>query len=185
MFLLYKYVLICTGKPMQVSKSDFTAVVHHQGRYYAAHTNNKTIDVFEQQADQFKQIYSSSIDTTKGSFISLGTSNNLLYVSLASKIKAYAPSGAFQLTTSKFGSLTAGELIGPHICNTDASAATLIADLGNNRLQVMSAKGQWSIVPLDPPVKKQINVCLVQDTLYVSNRNENGKWLISSYEPEY
>ena len=167
-----------------ISKGDFAAVVHHQGRCYAANRDTKTIYMFEQYADQWKQIYSFSINTKNGDFISLGILNNLLYVCSFNdnKIYAYTLSGDFQFTTGKYGKEAPGELSWSRIFDTNTSGTALISDYHNNRLQVLSASGQWSIVQLDPPVKSPLGACLVNDTLYVSHKNENGKRVISSYK---
>ena len=125
--------------------------------------------MFEQHSDQWEQIHSFSIDTTTGRFITLGISNDLLYVCALydDKIDAYTLKGAFRFTTGKQGKSASGDLYWPRICDTDASGAALIADCGNHRLQVLSANGQWSIVPLDPPVKRPWGACFVNDALYV------------------
>ena len=130
------------------------------------------------------QINSFSTNTTITSFITLGISNNLIYVcsSKSQIIHAYTLSGVFRFTTGKPGCYAPGELSWPRISDTDASGTALIADCNNDRLQVLGSSGQWSIVQLDPPVKSPLGACLVNDTLYVSHKNENGKRVISSYK---
>ena len=169
-----------------ISIGDFTAVVHNQGHGYAANRSTNTIHVFEQHADKWKRINSFSIDITEGSFITLGISNNLLYVCsiLDDRKDAYTLSGVFQFTTGKYGKEAPGELGGPRICNTDDSGAALIADYWNDRLQVLGASGQWNILQLDPSVKSPLGACLVNDTLYVGHQKEYGKWIISSYKSD-
>ena len=168
-----------------ISKGSYTAVVHHQGRYYAANKDTKTINVLELHADQWKQINSFSIYTDKCSFISLGILKNLIYVcsSSDSRIDAYTLNGV-QFITGERGNKAPGELYWPRICDTEASGSLLIVDSWNDRLQVMSAYCQWSIMQLDPHVKKPQSACLVNDTLYVNHLNENGNWFISSYKSE-
>ena len=56
----------------------------------------------------------------------------------------------------------------PLICATNAAGVVLIAYKGNNRLQLLSAIGQWSIVQLKPRVESPFGACLIGDTLYVN-----------------
>ena len=169
-----------------ISKGDFTEVVHHQGLCYAANRNTMTIHVFEQYANQWKQIKLFSLVARSGTFITLGISNDLIYVCSFEdhRIDTYTLNGVFRFTTGKQGNRAAGELYWPRICDTDASGAALIADFGNDRLHVLGVSGQWRIVQLDPPVKRPWSACLVNDTLYVGHENENGKQFISSYKSE-
>ena len=179
-------ISIFTGQQMTViSKGDFTAVIHHQDRYYAANRDTTTIDTFE-YADHLKRIDSFTINAMDGSFITLGISNYLIYVcSLEDhRIDAYTLSGDLQFTIGKYGREAPGELFWPRICDTDASGAALIADCWNDRMQVLGVSGQWNIVQLDPSLKKPYSTCLVNDILYVYHKNEHGTNIISSYKSE-
>ena len=166
-----------------IIRCNFTAVVNHQGRYYAANRGESRIHVFEQQHDRWEQILLFAIDTSVGSYITLGISNELLYVSsfLDNKIDAYTLNGVFRFNAGNQGNRAAGEFRWPRICAADASGALLIADCYNDRLQVLSAMDYWSIVQLKPPVLEPASACLVDGTLYVSHQ-EKRKSVISKYK---
>ena len=151
----------------QILKGFFTGVVHHH-RYYAVNRYTSTIHVFV-YTSKWKQRYSWSVDTRKG-YTSLGIANNQLYACLQDYhiINIFSLSGLFKYGTGSKGSGGPGEFNSPLICATDTAGDVLIADYSNDRLQLLKANGQWSIVQLQPPVKNPWGACFMNETLYVS-----------------
>ena len=62
-----------------------------------------------------------------------------------------------------------GQFNDPFICSDDSEGSILIADYFNDRLQVMTAAGEFSRVPLDPPVVEPNGAVLFNDVLYVTS----------------
>ena len=48
----------------------------------------------------------------------------------------------------------------------------LVADCGNDRLQVCDASGQWSVLDLQPPVKGPDSAAVIGNKLYVCSRDD-------------
>ena len=142
--------------------------------------------MFELHANEWKQINTFSTNMKTMSDITLGLTNDLLYVCsfFYNKIDAYTHNGVFQFTTGRYGNKAPGEYRWPRICASNASGALLIADHWNGRLQVLSATGKWIVVEIDPPVLWPWSTCIVNDTLYVTHENEKRQYWISSYKSE-
>ena len=105
-----------------IAKGAFTAVVDFWGRYYAAKRETNTINVFgHNRFDQWKPINSISIDMKEMSNITLGISNDMLYVCsfLDNKIDAYTHNGIFLFTKGKPGNKAVGQLNWPVDCDCD------------------------------------------------------------------
>ena len=66
----------------------------------------------------------------------------------------------------------AGELKYPILCMTGTGGAALIADESNNRLQVLGADHQWSILSLQPPVKEPISALFHRGRLLVTSASD-------------
>ena len=43
----------------------------------------------------------------------------------------------------------------------------LVADCGNDRLQVCDVSGQWSVLDLQPPVTRPLRAAVIDNKLYV------------------
>ena len=61
----------------------------------------------------------------------------------------------------------AGELCGPYLCAVDSDESLLVADCGNDRLQVCDVSGQWSVLDLEPPVTTPNSAVVIDNKLYV------------------
>ena len=153
----------------QIITGHFTGVVRHHNRYYAANIDTTTIHVYE-HTGEWKQCHSFSVNAEKYNEITLCISNNLLYVCLSgdNRIDIFSLDGHLRSSTDSNGDGGPRQLSCPFICATDDAGAALIADYSNNRLQLLSANGQWSIVQLQLPVEDPWGACLVNDTLYVN-----------------
>ena len=71
------------------------------------------------------------------------------------------------LAVSKARSVPAGELSRPRLCAVDSEESMLVADRGNDRLQVCDVSGQWSVLDLQPPVKRPVRAAVIDNKLYV------------------
>ena len=69
----------------------------------------------------------------------------------------------------------------PSIASSDSDGAVLVADFDNDRLQVLSASRQWSLVQLEPGVDKPYGAIVVGGKLYVT---ENGNRKLHMYTME-
>ena len=172
---------------MLIVEGNYSSVIHHKGRYYAANRDSRTIQVFEQPSNQWKQCYFFSIEAESNSYITLGISTELLYVCSATdaRIEAYTLCGVHQFNADRRRDDTSDELNYPLICGTDSSGAALIADYGNDLLQVLSVGGQWSIVQVQPSVSWPKGAVLVNGTLYVGECQNlfTKEYSINSYIP--
>ena len=178
--LTQDHVSILGHPETRIAEGRLTAVLYYQGRFYAAKPETYSIHVYE-NTNQWKECNSFSITAEPYHFITMCISSDLLYVCSSDddKIDASTLNGVFQFSAGKPGSGAPGELLLPYICATDTSGETLIADCGNNRFQVLSASGQWSILNLEPPIRSPMRACLVNGTIYVSDRNND---LLSVYK---
>ena len=87
-------------------------------------------------------------------------------------IKVYSLSGELLQTYDAHGNGDAGQLDGPYISDDDDDGSVLIADCGNNRLQVMSEQGEFSVLQLQPPVPQPRSAVLFNNNLYVTSYNK-------------
>ena len=183
-FIRHHYVYTVTGVCVkQVLKGYFTGVVRHQNRYYAAEAGTTTIYVYE-HTGEWKQCHLFPVNAIHGYTLTLGISTKLLFVGLAGnhRIDIFSLNGRLQSNTGFQGIGGPGQLNLPYICSIDAAGAALIADNGNDRLQLLSANGQWSIVQLQPHVNRPQSACVMNDTLYVT---EWSNRLLHAYKMEW
>ena len=66
----------------------------------------------------------------------------------------------------------AGQLRAPYVTGQDDEGSVLIADHSSNRLQVMSARGEFSVLQLEPQVSRPVGAVLWNSALYVSSAGE-------------
>ena len=84
-------------------------------------------------------------------------------------IKVYSLSGELLQTYGTRGRGDAGQLDCPYISDDDDDDSVLIADNGNDRLQVMSEQGEFSVLQLQPPVSRPRCAVLFNNQLYVAS----------------
>ena len=85
-------------------------------------------------------------------------------------------------TYGRSGRGDAGQLSSPVISNDDDDGSVLIADRDNNRLQVMSEQGEFSVLQLQPSVSEPRSAALFDNRLYVtSSPMLGGQGCISKY----
>ena len=80
--------------------------------------------------------------------------------------------GELLQTYDTHGSGDAGQLNTPFICADDDDGSVLTADRDNNRLQVISEQGEFSVLQLQPPVSWPWSAVLINNKLYVTSRDK-------------
>ena len=112
--------------------------------------------------------------------ITLSVQNDQIVVCSAAKnrIEVYSMSGKLQRSYGKKGGSSPGHLDDPIVCNDDDDGNLLVADYYNNRLQVMSQQGEFSIVALSPRPCYPAGAALHESSLFVTSRD---KKTISKY----
>ena len=111
---------------------------------------------------------------TEKNFLTLSISNNQLNCCSAENaiIKVYSLNGELLQTYGAQGRGDACQLYCPFISDDDDDGSVLIADYGNNRLQVMSKQGQFSVLQLQPPVSRPRSAVLFKNHLYVTSEHD-------------
>ena len=162
----------------------FTSVVVHQDKIYAANSKQCQTQAFRyKKTPRWIRIGSTgwtklkSIDhdfSARGSCLTLSISNNQLKCCSAGDdiIKVYSLSGEWLQTYGTHGSGAAGQFNCPYISDDDGDGSVLIADYGNDRLQVMSEQGEFSVLQLQPPVLDPRSAVLFNNHLYVTSDDE-------------
>ena len=88
-------------------------------------------------------------------------------------MKVYSLSGELLQTYGARGGGDAAKLNGPFIGDDDDDGSVLIADYGNDRLQVMSEQGEFSVLQLQPPISQPCSAMLFNKQLYVISEDDN------------
>ena len=162
-----------------IDEGEFTGVAEYDGALYAV---DDDIRVYE-QAGGWKECR--RIDLRCGFQVrTLSIQDNMIYACLCddAKLVAYSLSGD---QMGSWGSMgmgkgEAGELSCPYLCMTGTGGAALIADKYNDRLQVLGADRQWSVVSLQPPVKGPRSALLHRGRLLVASYLDNTLYVYES-----
>ena len=101
--------------------------------------------------------------------MTLATANGKIFACSLDDAKVFvlSQSGEVLQTHGKPGSGPAGELYGPELCAVDSEESMLVADFYHDRLQVCDVSGQWSVLDLQPPVKRPSRAAVIDNKLYV------------------
>ena len=160
---------------MRIASGLFTSVVVHQDQVFAAECSKNQTQVFQHNdASSLKLINIRCIDhdfEEKDSILTLSISNNQLKCCSWGDgiIKVYSLSGELLQTYGTSGSGDAGQFNCPFISDDDDDGSVLIADCGNNRLQVMSEQGEFNVLQLKPPVSVPRSAVLFNNQLYLTS----------------
>ena len=165
---------IVAGESSKITSGCFTSVVVHQDQVYAADRSKNQTQVFQNSDDTSSPRWAKirCIDhdfEKKCSTLTLSISNNQLKCCsyAIGSIKVYSLSGELLQTYGTRGRGDAGQLNWPFISDDDGSV--LIADRKNDRLQVMSEQGEFSVLQLQPPVSGRCSAVLFNNQLYVTS----------------
>ena len=83
------------------------------------------------------------------------------------EITAYSLSGELLRTHSGFGDIGVSQFNHLTLCDVDDDDRALVIDYNNDRLQVMSGQGEFSVLQLAPPVAMPNRAVLFNDCLYL------------------
>ena len=177
-----------TGESRLIASSDFTSVVVHQDQVYAADCSKNQTQVFQRNDSsspaEWRQLISIDHDFRDQNFIlTLSVSNNQFKCCSQEDgiIKVYSLSGELLQTYGTRGRGDAGQLDFPFISDDDDDGSVLIADGLNDRLQVMSEQGEFSVLQLQPPVSQPRSAVLFNNHLYVTSSALYGKKSLYKY----
>ena len=147
----------------------FNGVAEHDGALYAAKYSESSIRVYE-QAGGWKECRRIDLGC-ESQDITISIHDNIIYACLCggAKLLAYSLSGEQIGSWGSKGNREAGELDHPYLCMTGTGGAVLIADRGNDRLQVLGTDRQWSVVSLQPPVERPRSALLHRGRLLVAS----------------
>ena len=171
------YITQCVvGKIIScLASDDFSSVVVHRDQVYAADCSKNQTEVFRYNKTRLPRwlnvISIKHTFKTKNSALTLSIScNNRRKCCSAGDdiIKVYSLNGMLLHTHGTRGSDDAGQLHCPYIGDDDDDGSVLIADWGNDRLQVMSEQGEFSVLQLQPPVSRPRSAVLFNNQLYVT-----------------
>ena len=164
---------IAAGKIKRIANGSFRSIVVHQDQVYAADSEKCQTQVFQykEASSPAEWLQLRSIDhdfNAKGSTLTLSISNNQLKCcsDVDDSIKVYSLSGELLQTHGTSGRGDAG-LYSPYISDDDDDGSVLIADRLNNRLQVMSEQGEFSVLQSQPRVSGPSSAVLFNNQLYV------------------
>ena len=182
---------IVAGESSKITSGEFTSVVVHQDQVYVVDPKKNQTQVFQHSdTSSVRWIKIKTIRhdfKKKGATLSVSISNNQLKCCSAGDgiIKVYSLSGELLQTYGARGRGDAGQLNGPFICGDDDDGSVLIADLSNDRLQVMSEQGEFSVLQLQPPVSRPRSAVLFNNQLYVASSPAIGNSNLYRYSCKY
>ena len=167
---------IVAGKIKKFVNGSFTSVVIHQDQVYAADREKCQTQVFQRNdklsTAEWRQLRFIDHDfDNKSWLLTLSVSNNQLKCCSQNDyaIKVYSLSGELLQAYGRRGTEHAGCLSYPYISDDDDDGSVLIADCGNNRLQVMSEQGEFNVLQLKPPVSVPRSAVLFNNQLYLTS----------------
>ena len=170
---------IAAGKIKRIANGSFRSIVVHQDQVYAADSKKWQTQVFQNNGTSSKgwrQLRSIDHDFQEKNYIlTLSISNNQLKCcsTVDGSIKVYSLSGELLQTYGTRGHDDAGQLACPYISDDYDDGSVLIANWSNNRLQVMSEQGEFSVLQLQPPVSCPRSAVQLNNQLYVTSGTGN------------
>ena len=165
------------GKADCIDSGFITSVIVHQDQVYAADGINNQTEVFKQHETSREWLRQRAIRhdfEQTGHILTLNISNNQLRCCsrVTDAVKVYSLSGELLRTYVARGRRGAGRSKNRYVCDDDDDGSVLIAEEGNDRLQVMSEQGEFSVLKLQPPVSGPSSAVLFNNQLYVTSRND-------------
>ena len=168
--------LFCAGiVKHRINSAAFSSAAAHKEQVYAVTLDDpKTVIVYKHCGSDWVKVHSFTV--AMEGFITLSVKNNKIEccTSRENKINVCSMSGELLHTYGTWGNDYEGELDGSMICTDDDDGSVMIADHGNNRLQVMSEKGEFTVLQLQPPVTEPCSAVVFNDKLYVTS-DDNKK----------
>lgn len=155
----------------QLSHKPTTNVATYQNRVYATHTTGGRTDIHEYTFD-VNWLGRHIVDmTSEAGWMTLSArGNDVTCCSTKNgKIGVLTTSGQLRHAYGEPGSGGAGHLSMATICDDDDDGSVLLADNGNGRLQVMSERGEFSVLRLQPPPPQPSAAVLFNNCLFVTS----------------
>ena len=165
-----------------VASSLYSSVVVNRNQVFAATATfdqSGEVHVFENLDRGWEMVRRFSLE--RGGSITLAVYADQVTCCSAweNKMASYSLSGELLQTHGRYGSSGPGQLICPAVCDVDDDGRTLIVDIGNDRLQVMSEQGEFNVLQLQPPVAGPSRAVLFNGCLYLVSHNNRS---IHKYE---
>ena len=161
-----------SGKLTELLNGNFSDVCLFQGQLYALDNDRNQVSVlvhrkrtwFSDKHIALERRHASVTDT-------LVVTQHHLFVASWSNYCVYKFNrrGSLRETLGRYGSELSGQLDNPVLCASDAHGSLLLCDKWNNRLQVLDARKQWSVVSLPGLCKP----CYV-----VADVTRHGVWVL-------
>lgn len=139
----------------------FSSVSFHNGHLYTLEYNKCAIVVFQLKNHKWKKVKEIPLRHRNGhGDDSLCVHQSGIYVMSCNNdcLYKYNGDGQLQFQAGQRGSGPAGQLKAPRVCGVDKDGRVLVADWGNNRLQVYDS--QWHIVPIPGHLEKPIHAII-------------------------
>ena len=174
---------------MSKSQAYFDVAVHNNLVYAVGSARHHTVDVYD--SSTWRRLRKMSTPCCSKNNLSLHTLNAtddriLLCCCDKDKLHVLSHSGELLQTHGRsrreatdddiIGQTESGKPVyrpgvfyGPLLCQVDAEGSALVADCGNNRLQVMRADGTWSVVELGQAMSYPRGAVWCNASLYVVN----------------
>ena len=161
----------------RIDSGCFSSVAVYQDHVYAARHSSDEVLVYKHSGG-WKKVH--SFNVIRG-FTMLSVQNNQLKCCSIGedKISVYSLTGQLLQAHGSRESDDAGKFCCPYICGDDIDGSVLIADWGNDRLQMMSEQGGFSVLQLQPPVSQPRSAVLFNNNLYVVSEDKKTVYTYS------
>ena len=167
------YHLTATGETKTAidAVTIYNSSVFVDDKLFASCWNPPRLIVYTLQNDRWETRDTISLAdvNTSHAYVTLATANGKIFAcsDTAAKVFVLSQSGEVLQTHGKRGSGPAGELSRPELCAVDSQESMLVADWGNDRLQVCDVSSQWTVLDLQPPLKGPNGAVFIDNKLYV------------------
>ena len=172
------YYLSATGETKTaIDKANkYNSSVIFEDKLFAYCWDPARLMVYTLQNDRWKKHDTISLAgvIADKTIVTLATANGKIFACSDDDAKVFmlSQSGEVLQTHGKPGSDQAGELRLPYLCAVDHEESMLVVDYYNDRLQVCDVTGQWSVLHLQPRVKKPLRAAVIDNKLYVCSERE-------------
>ena len=165
---------MCLGAVQScIDPDDHTSVVAHRDHVYAATSiDPKSINTFAYENSSGRWLNVRSFNISLPGFITINVCGTREQVTVTSghrnKVLVYSLAGEL-LHEDDTSDSDENMFDWPIVCDVDDSGSVLISDSGNDRLQLMSAQGEFRVVELEPEAYAPHGALLFNKQLYVGS----------------
>ena len=159
----------------KISSGEFLSVAILGDQVFATKYKSNMVNVYSYSGNKWSKTRSFKASTNNNERLTMSVKNNRIKCCSwdDDNIRVYTLTGQLLQTNSTEGSGDAGQLSDPFICDEDEDGSVLFADQYNDRLQVMTEEGKFSLLQLQPPVEEPKSAALFNNHLYVTS----SKWM--------